>query len=235
MSEIEHLHDDAETPGARLQRTRIAAGFKRARDAAEHFGWSLSTYSQHEGGHRSLRRAAVTYARAFEIPVDWLLYGDAAPPRRGRVAVPRAPDAPVTSPLGSGALRAGLRSLVWVASAEGAAGEPVPFSASVLEQLGVRAATCRVAQIAADAPAGDIGPGDWVLYDTADCDPFRPGLFAVATDGGAPLIVLHLSALVGTSPRQVHVAVRGPHPHQYTTQQSLLKISGRVRWVGRAV
>lgn len=60
----------------RLREAREMAGFKTAADAARHFGWSTTTYFQHEGGRRGLRpRVASNYATAFGVTPEWLMFG----------------------------------------------------------------------------------------------------------------------------------------------------------------
>jgi len=61
---------------ARLRETRIARGFKTAKDAATRFGFNYNTYSQHERGLVGMSRAARDYARAFKVSEGWLLTGE---------------------------------------------------------------------------------------------------------------------------------------------------------------
>ncbi|NVM42806.1 helix-turn-helix domain-containing protein [Ochrobactrum intermedium] len=65
------------TQGERLMQAREAAGFRSAREAAEHFGWGYSTYASHENGQRGIRLdAARKYARAFKVNIGWLMTGN---------------------------------------------------------------------------------------------------------------------------------------------------------------
>lgn len=68
----------------RLQEARKEAGYKTATDAARAFGWNENTYRSNENGQRPpSRQAAVKYARAYRVSVDWLLTGRGAKkPRR---------------------------------------------------------------------------------------------------------------------------------------------------------
>lgn len=60
----------------RLREIRQDAGYKTATDAARAFGWNENTYRSNENGQRPpSRQAAVKYARAFRVSVDWLLTG----------------------------------------------------------------------------------------------------------------------------------------------------------------
>ncbi len=64
------------TPGERLRAARKKAGFKTAREAWERFGWNANTYRAHEAGPREYgKKAAIVYARAFDVGVAWLLTG----------------------------------------------------------------------------------------------------------------------------------------------------------------
>lgn len=60
----------------RLQGARERAGYSSATAAADAFGWASSTYLGHENGSRGLRSStARTYALAFRVKPEWLLYG----------------------------------------------------------------------------------------------------------------------------------------------------------------
>lgn len=64
-------------PEERLQWARKRAGFETATDAARRFHWNENTYRSHENGARGInKKAAAKYARAFKVPVEWLLYGE---------------------------------------------------------------------------------------------------------------------------------------------------------------
>lgn len=58
----------------RLRQARISAGYKKAQDAIDAFGWQAGTYRHHENGTRSFDvDAAKRYGRAFKINPGWLL------------------------------------------------------------------------------------------------------------------------------------------------------------------
>jgi phage repressor protein C with HTH and peptisase S24 domain len=60
----------------RLRDARFEAGFERASEAAEAFGWPYDGYKHHENGTRDYGAAAAArYARAFKVNPAWLLYG----------------------------------------------------------------------------------------------------------------------------------------------------------------
>jgi len=77
------------TPNERLRQARIAAGFQHARSAAERFGWPDPTYRSHENGARSFFDIADAerYAKAFRVPLHWLL-GLSADPQLSIVRQP---------------------------------------------------------------------------------------------------------------------------------------------------
>jgi phage repressor protein C with HTH and peptisase S24 domain len=67
---------------ARLREARVAAGYRRASDAIEAFGWK-STYFSHENGTRGISRDRLTvYAAALRVRQEWLAYG-IGPMKRG--------------------------------------------------------------------------------------------------------------------------------------------------------
>lgn len=64
-------------PKDRLKWARIQRGLVDATAAATRFGWNVNTYRSHENGSRPIsKKAAQAYARAFRVPVGWLLYGE---------------------------------------------------------------------------------------------------------------------------------------------------------------
>jgi hypothetical protein len=63
-------------PDERLRWARERAGFTTATDAAHRYNWNENTYRSHENASRGIsKRAAEKYAKAFKIPVEWLLFG----------------------------------------------------------------------------------------------------------------------------------------------------------------
>lgn len=57
----------------RLRQARIAAGFERASDAAERFGWPKNTYKSNENGNAPFSfKKAKEYAEAFRVRAEWL-------------------------------------------------------------------------------------------------------------------------------------------------------------------
>lgn len=60
----------------RLKTARALAGLKGPTEAARKLRMRAPTYLAHENGSRGFKRsAALKYARAFQVDVEWLLYG----------------------------------------------------------------------------------------------------------------------------------------------------------------
>lgn len=75
----------------RLKQARKGAGFEKATEAAEKFGWSYGTYKKHENGSNGYSKDDATkYARAYKVSVDWLLTGK-GDPKQPPAQIPRVP------------------------------------------------------------------------------------------------------------------------------------------------
>lgn len=60
----------------RLKKARTKRGYSSPTDAARAFGWNVNTYRSHENGNRELSKsAALKYAKAYQVSVEWLLFG----------------------------------------------------------------------------------------------------------------------------------------------------------------
>ena len=75
---------ELESPAERLKWARKnRSSFEKATDAAEAFGWTVSTYLGHENGDRiPSRKAAIKYATAYKVPWAWILEGGPLPGSR---------------------------------------------------------------------------------------------------------------------------------------------------------
>lgn len=68
---------DVTDASSRLREAREKAGFASASEAAKQNGWKTSSYIAHENGQNDLRASvAKTYAEAFGVAPEWLLFGD---------------------------------------------------------------------------------------------------------------------------------------------------------------
>jgi hypothetical protein len=71
-----YLHDFTDHPASRLVKSRLAAGFRSGKAAADAHGWPIGTYTADEGGRRAIKpERAAGYAQAFGVPEEWLLGG----------------------------------------------------------------------------------------------------------------------------------------------------------------
>lgn len=76
MEKVAEKAPRLDDPDERLVWARTRAKFATASDAARRFGWNENTYRSHENGQRGIsKKAAAQYAKAFKVPVEWLLYG----------------------------------------------------------------------------------------------------------------------------------------------------------------
>ena len=67
----------------RLRQARLDAGFSTASEAARRFGWADSAYRHHENGTRGFSaKTAERYARAYRVPVDWIVFGKSDPAKK---------------------------------------------------------------------------------------------------------------------------------------------------------
>lgn len=88
-------------PCDRLQEARRKAGYETAVDAARAYGWGESTYISHENGTRGIKpRVADTYAKAFKVTPEWLLYGKT---KKTSQTMEARPTVPLVGYVGAGA------------------------------------------------------------------------------------------------------------------------------------
>ena len=67
----------------RLRVARQKAGYESAADAVRAFGWTKTTYADHENGHRSPKLSTLKrYATAFGVPWLWLQEGGPFPDKK---------------------------------------------------------------------------------------------------------------------------------------------------------
>lgn len=70
------MSDSSDLIAERLRQARLRAGYEKPADAARAFGWNEHTYKSHDTGLRGLKMdVARKYARAFRVPVSWLMTG----------------------------------------------------------------------------------------------------------------------------------------------------------------
>ena len=68
----------------RLRQARVDAGFDSATEAARRFRWNENTTRSHENGNRGFKtNDAEKYARAYRVPVEWLMFGRGEATKKG--------------------------------------------------------------------------------------------------------------------------------------------------------
>lgn len=167
----------------RLRRARRQAGFETAADAAQEYGWAVSTYSGHENGSRCLRAdVARKYAQRFRVSPEWLLFGRGAPEETR----PTENETPPTDGAG----------LVPVYDVEVSAGDgtlPADVEAQV-DQLAfppgylrrITSAPVRhlaIVTVKGDSMSPTLREGDVVMIDTTKRSLGYDGLFVLRMDG----------------------------------------------------
>jgi phage repressor protein C with HTH and peptisase S24 domain len=91
---LDEAEKERREQAGRLRAARAAMGLKSAKEGSTFTHVSQHTYTQHENGTRSFKGQVKTYARAFRVPEEWLLWG------KGRVdEAPRAEARPRGHPL----------------------------------------------------------------------------------------------------------------------------------------
>lgn len=84
------------TPHDRLKQARKDAGYRTARDGAERLGVPYGTYAGHENGNRGIKPAeAESYAKAFKVRPEWILYGKVGPEPLTNSENPQPPLKPI--------------------------------------------------------------------------------------------------------------------------------------------
>lgn len=74
-------YDVCMSEAARLVLARKRAGYDRAIDAINAFGFTRATYYQHENGTREIGvESAARYAKCYRVSLDWLLYNRGSGP-----------------------------------------------------------------------------------------------------------------------------------------------------------
>lgn len=70
----------------RIRRSRIAAGYRTAKEAADALRKPYPTYAGHENGSRGIKSGEITlYAQAFGVSEHWLVFGTTSHRRRLRL------------------------------------------------------------------------------------------------------------------------------------------------------
>lgn len=213
----------------RLQTARSNAGFTKAAEATEQFGWAYSTYAGHENGSRGITRdAAAKYARAFGVSPEWILFGkDDAPTRveHGEAV----PDNAKMVPVYDVAASAGHGALVdYEATAYSLA-----FPPEYLSRLTSSAPkNLAIISVKGESMEPTLLDDDIVLLDASKTNLSYDGLFVLRFGD-----TLHVKR-VGRSAKKDHVSIISDNRDLYPALEVSVgdvEAVGKVLWYGRKV
>ncbi len=241
----------------RLRLARMDAGFRSAAAAAAALGVKTPTFTSHENGTRDFGDTeAARYARAFNVAVSWLVFGDS--PGDGQAADENPPLADLLKSGGANRKAAGRRVFeLDVRAGAGSSGvdafvenvtrNGVTVSRDVVGaewsiptdylsgELRIRSGTAWIVEVFGDSgyePAnpgapGSLFPGDRVIIDTSDTRPSPPGAFAV--HDGVGLVIKQVEVIAGSEPVRLRLTSRNSAyaPYEVTIEEA--RIIGRVR------
>lgn len=212
----------------RLREAREGAGFAKAVDAAEAFGWKYPTYAGHENGSRGFRAdTARQYASAFGVSADWLLYGGEKPDRVENGDAP--PNGAALVPVYDVAASAGHGAMVdYEASAYGLA-----FPPDYLRRLTSSGPqNLSIISVKGESMEPTLLDDDIVLLDTSKTNLSFDGLF-VLRFGDA----LHIKR-IGRSAKRDHITIISDNRDLYPPIDAAVaevQAVGKVLWYGRKV
>lgn len=166
------------SPAARLRYARKLRHYATATDAAKAHDWQKDTYISHENGNRNFKKEdARKYARAFNVSVTWLVYGEGRGPSDEAGPGNVAPVATRRVPLISW-IEAGKMTEVTDPWEIGSGEEEVSLDKA--RDVGPRAFALSVR---GDSMYSLVGPHSFSEGDTIIVDPdapLSPGCFVVA-------------------------------------------------------
>jgi phage repressor protein C with HTH and peptisase S24 domain len=242
----------------RLRLARTEAGFRSAAAAAAALGVKTPTFTSHENGTRDFGDTeAARYARAFNVAVAWLVFGDTPDDntRKQESKPPLADQMKRSDPKRKESsrrvfeldVRAGAGSSGVDAFVENVTRNGVTVSKDVVGaewsiptdylngELRIRSGTAWIIEVFGDSgyePAnpgapGSLFPGDRVIIDTSDTRPSPPGAFAV--HDGVGLVIKQVEVIARSEPVRLRLTSRNPtySPYEVTVEEA--RIIGRVR------
>lgn len=231
---------------ARLKIARVSAKFQTPKAAAMHFGWSYSSYHNHETGLRDFDKSAGKYAEAFGVSEAWLLTGEGQGPmgltnstgarkrsdrRQEHKALPAAdePSNLVMVPVYDVRAAAGPGALNEVENQIGT----WPFERSFLAaEMQVRSNELAVIEVVGDSMEPKLQSGDRVIVDLRDLNIATPGIFLI--HDGTGLVVKRVERVFNTDPIKLRLISDNQFHTAYDVLASEVRILGRVRLkVGR--
>lgn len=235
-----------ESAGERLERAIKKRGFGSIEIFADRCRMKGGTVRQQINRSRSTGqplppKAANRYAETLRIPLDWLQRGDGRDPLTGDDQ--GTPPARIAS---ADERRAAASHFVDIPEydVEAAAGggfivetETIkdlhPFSRTYLrEVVGSRSAIGKlvVIRVRGDSMEPTLKTGDHVLVNLADTQVSQPGIFVLWDDG---TIVKRIEKIPASDPPRLRVSSDNPLHGEYEALGELVKVVGRVVWLGR--
>lgn len=220
-----------DTKEDRLVEARRNAGFASASEAAQKFGWTVSTYLGHENGSRGITaKKAELYARAFKVSPEWLLYGSGKELSKG------APTQIETEP----------GTMVPVYDVQASAGDGMmvltedaaymlEFPRGYLQYItkGANPTHLAIIGVRGDSMLPTLADDDIVMLDRSKRDLSQDGLFVIRDNGDALLV-----KRIGRARTPGHVTVISDNRSLYDpVEKSLddIEVIGKVIWAGGKV
>jgi len=204
----------------RLRAARKSAGFEDAVSASRRFGWNEVTYRAHENGARGFTKAsAAEYARAFKVPVQWLIFGQGEPEQeKDLVAV-----YDVQASAGPGMIVHDESAVAQLAFPPGYLAQLTRANPRDLSIIGVKG----------DSMLPTLADDDLVMIDRTKKDLSFDGLFVIR-DGGDALLIKR----IGRASRRGFVSIISDNRAVYPAVEKPLdevEVIGRVIWKGGKV
>ena len=220
------------TPASRLRDARIRAGFAAAAEAVRAFGWEKTTYYGHENGARGFKMdTARTYARAFGVAPEWLVWGKGGVPQdfgESAAPAPTSPDATLI-PVYDVAASAGHGAVVEYESIA----YSLAFPPDYLQRLTkANPRHLSIISVKGDSMEPTLKDDDIVMLDSSKTSLSFDGLFVLRYEEA-----LHVKR-IGRAPNPENVTIlsdnRGLYPPTELARQKVTVI-GKVIWYGRKV
>lgn len=212
----------------RLREARERAGFERAVDAANRFGWAAPTYHGHENGSRGFKKdTALAYAKAFKVSPGWLLYGQPGFEEAERSFASPTPESNDLVPVYNVHASAGHGSFI----EEEEIAERLAFPSEYLRHV-TKADPKNLAIIGVkgDSMLPTLKDDDLVMLDTSKTDLSYDGLF-VMRDGGNALLVKRITR----ASQKDFILIKSDNAAMYPPIErhlSEVEVVGKVVWMG---
>ena len=241
------FEETGKTIGERLKEARLNAGYSSAAKAAARVGQSESTFRAHENGQNLYNHVhAQTYAAAFGVSAEWLLFGgslDYKAWKAGRSGdnvsspTPVPLNAPSEQTSGEPSYHLVPEYNACVSAGGGAENghERVvaqwPFQPNYIRNyLGLYHADLAIVEVRGDSMEPTLLSGDRVLINISDKQISQSGIFVLYDGGGT--VIKRIDKQVGNDETVTLISDNRIHP-PYQVNLANLNVIGRVVWVAR--